>query len=134
MLRTVGRCAVLVVCLGLPACSETSDKPEMTTVSGTVTLDGTPLKEGAIVADPVDQKGLPAQAAIVDGKFTLQATPGEKSIRINAVETTAEQDEYGSAITRELIPAEYNSETTLTETVAAVGAEQPEWKFELKSK
>ena len=88
-------------------------------VTGTVEYDGKLLATGTLVADPVGGTGHPAQAAIVDGKFELQATPAHKLIRVTAVETTSEKDQYGGNVTRELIPAKHNSDSKLQQTVEA---------------
>ncbi|MEZ6065249.1 MAG: hypothetical protein R3B90_05980 [Planctomycetaceae bacterium] len=127
--------ASLVVCCvtALAGCSGSgADRPQMATVTGTVTLDGTPLAQGTIVADPADGTGLPAQGGVVDGKFSFEATPGKKTVRVTATQETGEKDQYGEPISKEVIPSKYNAESTLTETVGAVG-ETTTWAFELKT-
>jgi hypothetical protein len=104
----------------------------MNIVRGTVKLDGQPLASGAIVADPAEPGGLPAQGGIVDGAFEFEATPGAKIIRISSTEATSEKDEYGEPISRDLIPARYNSASELKETVSDSG--ETTWSFDLKSK
>ena len=53
-------------------------------VSGTVLMDGKPLKEGDILFEEVDKSKTPAGGKIVDGKYTLQVQPGSKMVRITA--------------------------------------------------
>jgi len=107
-------------------------KPAMSRVTGTVTLDGQPLADGVLVADPADKSGLPAQAAIVNGAFSFEATPGRKTVRVSRTEVSPEKDQYGEPISREVLPARYNALSELAEVVPD-GAEAV-WKLELTSK
>lgn len=71
--------AILLV-LTLPGCG--SDGPEMATVSGTVTLDGTPVEGAGVVFTP--QAGGRAVNASTDasGKFSLEALVGPNVVAV----------------------------------------------------
>lgn len=127
----VNRIAILslfVVCLG---CSGGTDGPTMHPVKGTVTLDGTPLAEGAIVLDPSDGSGTPVMGGVKDGSFTLEAPAGNKIVRFSASKVTDEEDEYGEKISISLVPDKYNGTSELTVTIAE--GENTIGPFELKS-
>jgi hypothetical protein len=111
-----------LVCLALGSgCAGSRDG----NVSGEVTLDGHPLKEGIIRFIPVDGKTPTADARIVDGKFSAKVPTGEKRIEISAPKVVGkikmidqpdakEVDEVG-----ELIPERYNVKSELTMTVGS---------------
>ena len=54
------------------------------TVSGTVTMDKEPLKDGLIRFEPTDPKAHPVEATISDGKYTATLAPGEAKVAIRA--------------------------------------------------
>lgn len=66
----------------LAGCGGKSDGPALTTVSGTVLLDGKPLPAGKITFYPDDEKGTtgPSSSAIIgdNGEFELDNGRGEK--------------------------------------------------------
>ena len=108
----------LVVSLGA-GCA--SGGPEIAYVEGRITLDGEPLVGATIVF--VSENGRPSGAATgADGKYVLNfangrkgAVPGTNTVRIMTLRD-ADQDENGKSIPGrpETVPAEYNSETTLS--------------------
>jgi hypothetical protein len=108
--------------------------PETGTVSGEVTLNGQPLKEGLIRFVSVDGKAA-ADAPITDGKFTATVPTGEMTVSISANKVVGKKKMYDTPDsptvdeTIELIPAKYNSNTELKLTVKA--GPQTE-KYELK--
>src|SRR5437763_12670766 len=114
-----------------------SSEPAKASVTGEVTLDGQPLKQGLIRFVPADGKGPTADAPVADGRFSAQVPAGEKRVEISApkvVGRTKMFDTPDSKVveeTGELLPAHYNVRSTLTWTVAA-GPQAK--KFELKSK
>ncbi|MCR9115702.1 MAG: hypothetical protein NXI22_01995 [bacterium] len=107
--------------------------PDRFQVTGTVTLDGAPLEKGTITfTSPEDQKkGILSSGEIINGKYDIQVTPGKKQVKINARVVTGPVNEMGEEPTKEIIPAKYNSKTTLEAEIpkAAHNAD-----FELKSK
>jgi hypothetical protein len=106
------------------------------TVSGRVTLDSQPLTTGAIHFEPIDGQTATAAAVITDGQFTAKVPPGEKRVLISAPKVVGKQKMYETPdsptvdITEEMLPKRYNSQSTLTCTVALGSQEET---FELTS-
>ncbi|MBM4097920.1 MAG: hypothetical protein FJ261_14265 [Planctomycetes bacterium] len=83
-------------------------------VSGTVTMDGQPLKDGEIILESTDQKSTPAGSKISEGAYTMRTTPGPKVVRILASRPTSKPDPVmGSAAREAAIGPEYNTKSTL---------------------
>src|SRR5689334_1242581 len=106
-------------------------------VTGTVTLDGQPIKAGLIHFAAVDGLTPTADAAITEGKFNASVPPGDKKVSISAPKVTGQRRMYETPnspmidITEESVPKQYNAQTTLKYTVTA-GSQQQD--FELTSK
>jgi hypothetical protein len=123
---------ISVVCLG---CGSSDDGREA--LSGTVNFQGKPLAQGSIefaAKDGSSQTG----ATIADGKFSVPASkglaPGSYTVRIYASsETESEPGPPGPEsmrqVAKELIPAEFNSNSTLTREVKKEG--DNEFDFEI---
>lgn len=100
-------------------------------VTGTVTIDGMPLAEGDIIFEADDKNSTPAGATIKDGQFKLQVAPGKKIVRINASEGDGVVDPLMKTEgRRSIIPAEFNTTTTLTADIKA--GENPPLSFAVK--
>lgn len=105
--------------LALAGCG--SSGPEISHVSGKVTMDGKPLANATVVFIP--ENGRPAGATTdAEGKYVLNfsqgrrgAIPGKNMIRVTTLRDPYEGDD-GKTIpgSKETIPAEYNAATTLT--------------------
>jgi hypothetical protein len=109
-------------------CSEST--PDVT---GTVTLDDQPLAEGTIVFESEDGKTPAASGTISSGKYSLKVAPGPKTVRILATKASDKVDPaMGGAPKVSIIPAVYNSQSTLKADVKA-GKNNP-FDFPLKSK
>lgn len=130
--RTEMRCFYSVLLLGVlliaPGCGE-GDPLSRQRVSGEIKLDGAPLANGTIAFSPTDPKGTSSGASITDGKYEIPAEkglpPGDYLVRITASDDNAQPVEApgeSNNIAVELIPAEYNTESTQKFTVKA-GAE-----------
>jgi hypothetical protein len=106
------------------------------TLSGTVTLDGQPLKSGLIRLIPVDGQTASADATITDGKFSTTAPIGDKQVWISSPRVTGKRKAYDTPDSptvnnvEELLPAQYNSASTIR---AKVTAGNQVLKYELKS-
>jgi hypothetical protein len=104
-------------------------------VSGEVTLDGQPLKEGLIKFIPADGKATTADATIANGQFSANVPLGEKRVEIYAPKVVGKRRMMPESpevdIIEELIPERYNAKSELKMTVEK-GAQSK--KFELKSK
>jgi len=113
-------------------------------VSGTVTLDGTPLAEGAIAFMPLGETGVSAGGQIKDGKYSTRVSPGKMVVKIYAERplTAEEIREYnsnpmtGGGLSpaenqrKQLIPAEYNDRSKLN---VDIQGNQKELDFQLES-
>jgi hypothetical protein len=109
---------VLIACLGaaVTGCSGPKGPPTFE-VSGDVTFAGNPVEQGSIVFDPVSGTGGSAIAGIANGRFTARVPAGEMILRVSAVRTTGEKDQYGEPVSESYIPSRYNQESTLRQTI-----------------
>jgi hypothetical protein len=95
------------------------------TVSGTVTLDGQPLKSGTIRFDSADGRAHAVDASIVDGKYSAKIDPGDKSVSITSPKVVGKKKMYDTPdsptvdVTEELLPKRYNAKSELTLKVEA---------------
>jgi hypothetical protein len=104
-------------------------------VSGTVTLDGQPVKAGTIRFVPADGQTATGDAIITEGAYSAAVPPGEKRVEINAPKVIGKRRMMPESpeidIVEELLPAKYNLKSELTLTVSA-GSQTKD--FELHSK
>lgn len=131
----LGWFSVTILCVSL-GCG--AGGPEIATVEGTVLMDGKPLKNASVVFVP--SGGRPAGGPTDDdGKYVLNfsggrkgAIPGESRVQITT-KADPYTDENGKAVPgrRETVPAEYNTQSTLTFNVKP--GEKNVANFELKS-
>jgi len=133
----LSRPACLLLWLGLLAAAGgcgASDPLGRRAVSGTVTLDGTPLSDGAVSFQPTGQGATSSGAVISAGKYAIARDrglpPGKYRVVINAVKpgtgTTLPEgkmpgEEVGTPPV-ELIPAEWN---TKSQNIVEVGSSRP---------
>jgi hypothetical protein len=114
--RCIGYC-LLCCCILTAACNKKSNR---STVSGSVTLDGQPLKSGVIRFVPVDGATATADSMVTDGKFSASVPPGEKKVSISAPKVTGTRRMYETPdsptidVTEELLPKRYNAQSELT--------------------
>lgn len=125
MLRSALALACLLLLTGC------NNGPRLHTISGSVQYKGQPVADGEIVF--ADAAGDSAVGRIQQGRYTLQATAGEKQVRISASKETGRilEGAMGAKIPEriDLIPAQYNTATTLTRTV---DPQTPTIDFDLK--
>lgn len=93
----------------------------MATASGSVTMDGEPVKTGTITFIKQDGDLAREGAVIADGRFSAKLKPGEYKIELNSQKTTGTRTQKGFdgkdevvELTTELFPDRYNAKTTLT--------------------
>ena len=129
--------AAAVTFAALSGCGS-GGEDDLVEVSGTVKLDGVPLEKGLIRLEPVDGKGPSAAAPIANGEYTAKVTPGDKKVSVSAKKpvegpagNTKAGGAHGSAPTKEMIPAQYNTQSKLTLKVGPGG--QDDAHFDLKS-
>ncbi|MCR9232858.1 MAG: carboxypeptidase-like regulatory domain-containing protein [bacterium] len=105
----------LTACGGAP-----DDQPELGTVSGVVTMDGTPLPNANVRFYPEAGR---ASAAKTDDSGTYEliyirdemgAVPGKHSVKITTL--NEDEDPFGKQGS-ETVPEKYNKKTTLEATV-----------------
>ncbi len=96
------------------------DLPELGQVSGTITLDGKPLQNADIMFEPTEKGGLSSGSTNDEGRYELHyrrgvkgAAVGKHIVRIECLEGAEQMGGQGGL----LIPAKYNSESTLTAEV-----------------
>jgi hypothetical protein len=121
--------------------------PRRFAVDGTVQVNGQPLPAGVVRFVPeAGVEGPAASAVVKDGKFSLDAdtgpVAGQHRIEIEATDyqSFAIDDEAGYAaaktqsgiqpVLRNPIPANYNSQSTLTETIKEDGPNTFTFKVE----
>jgi len=71
--------AVLLVAFVCTGCGQTG--PRNCRISGAVTLDGTPVQDGAIQFDIVKPGDVPGGAVIINGRYQTWVSPGPKTVR-----------------------------------------------------
>lgn len=127
----------LILCVAgacvLSGCGQDAS-PETITVSGTVVLDDTPVARGQIIFSDPSRQARSSGGDIVDGKFTFDASPGNKRVEIIAMrEVPGKMDKSNPGEERPLmeqyIPAKYNADSTLTADVSP-GSAPFEFKLE----
>ena len=118
----------LTVLLLIGICAAGCSNP-LAEVSGTVTLNGQPVSEGAINFIPVEgTQGAGAGATIRDGKYQVPAasgvTPGKNRVELRAFRSTGKKvKDAGVPGTTEIelrvpaFPPEYNDQSTLVREV-----------------
>lgn len=119
----------------LAGCDSGPPAPKLTKVSGTVTLDGSPMAEGEVTfAEPA--KGAYDSIKVIDGKFEGPVQPGKKRVEVRAYRPGKPNTEmYGpdaKAEPENYIPAKYNNESTMTAEIPESGAS--DLKYDVTSK
>src|SRR5262249_48309403 len=96
------------------------DKGATCEVTGSITLDGQPLKSGRIVFIPLDGKSSTVAALIKDGKYSMtDVLAGLNKVAISAPQIVGKKKVYddpkspNQIITKELLPAKYNTDSKL---------------------
>jgi len=111
---------------------------EQGTVTGTVTLDGTPLADGAVRFVPVAGDAPTSGANIEEGTFTAEVPFGEMRVEFTAAKIVGTREMYEGApdspvvnVVEELLPAKYN---VRSELMLDVKQGSQEASFSLESK
>lgn len=104
-------------------------------VSGTVTLDGTPVADGQITFRTA-KDGRRFSGPIKDGKYDVKAETGDMTVEIVASRVVPGKFDKSNPgidepVSEMYIPKKYNAETTLTAKIDGSTSLPP---FELKSK
>lgn len=115
MSRATGLVSLCIAAL-LIGCGPES---KMTSVSGTVTVDGKAPESGAISFIPVDGMTATTGAVITQGKYESQAPLGESKVEIRIPKIVGKKKLYDTPdsptqeIMEEVLPAKYNEATEL---------------------
>jgi hypothetical protein len=118
-------CLALAFCFG---CTEAG--PKMAKVSGTVQMDGQPMKEGTVMFRSVAE-GTLDQIEVKDGKFEGEAHPGDRRVEIAQLETVVLDPQMNSTRQINHVAKEFNDNSTLTAKVNPGGPNN--FTFEVKS-
>lgn len=123
------RVFVLLLLTGVfSGCGGPSDQPELGTVSGVVTLNGTPLPNATVTFLPESGR---SSVGITDetGRYELQYTNdaagakvGPHTVSISTLGASSSSEVSGSsevAASVEQVPPQYNAQSTLKEDVQA---------------
>lgn len=143
--RLIGRsCAKAFLILTFIVLVGCGPKSNLLPVEGSVSLNGAPLKSGTIrFTSTSDGKSYSAEPTINDGKYAIPRAkglpPGTYHIMISAIDENSPmvtiRDAAGNPVTTapaDLIPAEYNSESSKTVDVVVDGENQ--FNFDIVSK
>lgn len=140
-------CSILLLCLS-SGCGH-DDGLQRNAISGTITIDGAPLKSGAVRLIPIEpDTGPGTMAKVTEGAFQFTEENGpiaaQHRVEIEATEhqAFAIDDEAAfasfvkftgrSPLARNPIPAIYNSASTLTANIENI--DDQKFVFELKSR
>lgn len=98
------------------------DDPAGAKVTGTVTLDGQPLANATVTFFPVDGSRMSVGATDAQGKYKLRfsastvgAVAGEHKVEIRTAPEEADSEVTEKIV--EKVPAKYNAETELKQTL-----------------
>ncbi|MCC6419566.1 MAG: hypothetical protein IT429_15135 [Gemmataceae bacterium] len=106
-------------------------------VSGTVKVNGVPIKDGAITFIPADGKGQTAGDQIKDGRYSARVPVGRAKVMISGSKVVGKKKLYDAPdsptqdVTEEIVPPKYNVQTTLEYEVTS-GSNTKDW--DLKGK
>jgi hypothetical protein len=125
--------SLLSACL-LMAVSGCGDNSTLS-VTGQVTFDGTPIKEGRILFRQVDGEQRAYSALITNGSYTVQCPPGKMRVEITASRPVPGKFDKSNGAPEPVgemyVPEQYNAKSTLT---AEVSSSNRSFPFDLKSK
>ena len=124
-------CLLVVSVFLLPGCSR---EPKQYVVAGEVTFKGQPVAQGDIVFADAKGSSVAAVGKIKDGRYQVRMLPGDKKVRITSAKETGKMIEGAMGVKYperiDLIPAKYNSATTLTRTIAPESGSALDFRLE----
>lgn len=122
--------SVVVACCFVVGCRRGRVEEPTYDVSGSITIDGAPLKDGFINFESEVPDGQPAGSAkITNGAYATKSRAGKKKVMITSDKPTGEKDSGGFDITVNWLPAEYNSQSKLTAEITSAGPNKLDFKL-----
>lgn len=116
--RSLGLILVATACTSLVGCGPSG--PVTTSVHGNVNLDGAPIPTGEIQFFPTDSEDGPSSGPITDGTYSFESTLGPKRVVILGYTPTGPVFD-GVPGNVQVVPTQYNEQTTLTAEVTDGG-------------
>jgi hypothetical protein len=116
-MRLFATCSIALLLIEFVGCSH---GPQQYTVTGEVNYRGKPIEEGNIMFADAENILPTAVGKIENGHYQITTLPGHKQVRITASKKTGKMIKTPMGTTPELIdliPPQYNSATTLSQTV-----------------
>src|SRR5438874_13485001 len=117
-LRLIGISLLLLLLSILPACNQ---GPAVGIVTGEVTFDGQPVKDGYILLTPLDGNGQTGGGTIRDGKLLAEKVPtGKMKVELHGNKVVGKRKAYDTPESpweddvAELLPPKYNFKSDLT--------------------
>ncbi|MFM7317797.1 MAG: hypothetical protein ACKO5E_12705 [bacterium] len=133
--------ALSLACITLAGCGSGDGKTRVA-VEGEIKLNGKALPSGLVSFLPTDHKGEAAVAKIENGKYSIERANGpvlgSYKVLINSKQPTGkklrDQDNPAQLIKeeREVVPSQYNSNSTLTIEIKKGGQKDFDLKGEVK--
>jgi hypothetical protein len=104
---------ILVLAAALTACGASSNSEATTEVSGNVTLNGTPVKDGTVTFEASPPNGMPpGPATITNGTYKGKASVGTKIVRISSPQAVpGKKGPMDLPVLEDSIPAKFNTES-----------------------
>lgn len=124
----------LISCFAL--CLGCGGDPNISIVSGTVTVDGEPLETGSILFVPVDGNSPTSGGEIAKGNYSVEVPVGTMKVALSAPKVIGKKKIYPTPespempITVEALPPQYNERSELKIEVTPPTKQQD---FHLKS-
>lgn len=129
----LGRCRIALCLILLVTAAGGCGKSSGVVSTGTVTLDGKPVANGAIVFQPEDRSVAAEGSMIQAGRFRIVGKPGRRRVEISASAPAPGTPDppTGPVQFVEIVPDRYNKSTTLVVEVKGSGPNT--FTFDLES-
>ena len=133
--------ALLIACGLVTGCGASDRFP----VSGRVTLNNQPLKNGIVMFEPLEGQGtgstamleegqysIPQEGGLKAGKYRVRITSGDGKTAVNPVDPNEPPGPGGGSniISKELVPASWNTQSKQEVTIKAEG--ENTFNFDIK--
>ncbi len=96
----------------------------LTEISGNVSYDGQPVKQGTIIFLPADGMGPTAGTLIADGRYSVKVAPGKKLVKIEGYKVIGQHpfSPHNPRIVvdqEQILPPRYNTQSELTREITS---------------